>query len=118
ACVGRLVAAHHYHHVHLFGQVDCSGLALGGGQADRVVGVHLAAEFEEAVDHVAHELLEPLGVLGGLRNQGDLAHLGGGRAARGQHCIYLLDALCADSPARTPATHFDLRLLPTLLLAL
>ena len=47
------------------------GLALGGGQADGVVRVNLAAELEEAAHHVAHERLEPLGILGCLRHEGD-----------------------------------------------
>src|SRR6476660_9056146 len=71
---------------------------------------HFAAVFEEAVDHVAHELLVPLGVLRGLRDEGDLAHLGGGRAARFERGVYLLDALGADGAARTPRAYLCLGL--------
>src|SRR3954469_12878211 len=72
--------------------------------------MHLAAVLKEAVDHVAHELLVPLGVLRRLRDEGNLAHLGGGRAARFERGVYLLDALGADGAARTPRAYLCLGL--------
>src|SRR5438105_3618049 len=108
ASIGRLVATHYYHHIHLFRQFERGGLALGGRQADGVVSVYLAAMFQEAVNHLAHEPLVPLGVLRGLRYESYLSYLSGGRAVRFQRSLYLREALGAYSPARTPASHFRL----------
>ena len=100
ARVGRFIAAYNYHHVHLFGKLKRSRLALGGGEADRIVGMDLAAMLKEAAYHVSHKFLEPLGILRRLAEQRDTPHFRGRRATCGKRRFDFFDVLDADSPAR------------------